>query len=141
MHKSSLFCIVGFWIFILISELIQIPVHIKWIEIKEEQKCGNSNKKPFAMLLTITCSLFFLLILTIQLLLVIAESSKTMPTYLKQISHKFLNSHNMRKYVIAFILFMMSFSCAISSIDMLRVPVNQTNHQHDNILVECSSPK
>ena len=87
--------------------------------------------------------LFFLLIVTIQLLLVIAESSKSMPTYLKQISQKFLNSQNMWKYVIAFPVFMMSLSCAISSIDMLRVPVNPTNHQHDNISVsqvECSSP-
>ena len=108
------------------------------------QHCDSLNTKSFAMLLTITSTLFFLLILTIQLLLIIAEFSKTMTKYLKQISHKFMNSRTMRKYVIAFTVFMMNLSCTISSIDMLRVPVNQTNHQHDNIsvlLVECSSPK
>ena len=128
MYKSSLFCIVGLWIFLLISEIFQIPVHIQWGHILQEK---NKTSQDFPLVATISSTIFYLLVLSIQLFLVITESSKTIPSYLRQISHRYMNSRNMRKYVIAFTVFIMSLSCAVSSMDVLRV--SQSDHSSDNI--------
>ena len=74
MYKSSLFCIVGLWLFMLISEIFQIPVHVQWDQVLQENAYTN-NELP--LLATITSTLFYLLILSTQLFLVISESSKT----------------------------------------------------------------
>jgi len=124
MYKSSVFCIVGVWICVTLSEIAQVPVHVAWVA--ELRPAANSTDAPaavrFGLTMTLASTIFFLLILTFVFLLLIAESSKAMPTNLRQVSHKFLHSRTMRKLVIGFTVFMMSLSCLTSSFDIFHIP-------------------
>jgi len=125
MYKSSVFCIVGVWIFVTLSELAQIPIHLAWISrLQSENPSSTSLSLPvsFGLSFTLASTLLFLFILTFVFLLLIAESSKSMPSNLRQISHKFLHSRNMRKLVIGFTVFVMSLSCLVASFDVLLIP-------------------
>jgi hypothetical protein len=47
--KSSLFCVVGVWILIFLSELLQIPMHLEWYVNNNSNNNDDNNNITFFM--------------------------------------------------------------------------------------------
>ena len=117
-YRSSIFCLTILWIFVLLSEIIQIPNHINQMEKDPSFK--------FGMTMTLTTTIIFIIFLLFQLFLVIAQYSKSIPSVVREISEKFSNCHSIRKFVITFTVFIMVFSCVLSSVDIVQM----VRHHH-----------
>ena len=126
-YRSSIFCLTILWIFVLLSEIIQIPNHIN-------QMKQDPNFK-FGMTMTLTTTVIFIILLLVQLFLVIAQYSKNIPGVVREISEKFSNCHSIRKFVITFTVFIMVFSCVLSSVDIVQM----VRHHHQPSIINSSS--
>lgn len=113
-YRSSIFCLTTLWIIVLISQLLQIPVHL-----------GAMDEDPglkFGLTMTISTTVIFITFLLVQLFIIIAQYGKTLPESVREISLKFSNCQSMRKFVISFTVLMMVLCCSISSLDIARIP-------------------
>ena len=118
-YRSSIFCLTILWTFVLFSEIIQIPNHIN------QMKKDPSLK--FGMTTTLTTTVIFIIFLLVQLFLIVAQYSKSIPGSVREISQKFSDCHSIRKFVITFTVFIMIFACVLSSIDIVQM-VQQINN-------------
>ena len=80
-YRSSIFCLLILWIFVLLSELIQIPNHLAQIQ---------SNKSiKFGLTMTLSTTCIFISFLGMQLFLMVAHYSQHLPIKIRDISEKF----------------------------------------------------
>ena len=119
-YRSSIFCLTILWIFVLLSEIIQIPSHIN-------QMKKNPNLK-FGMTMTLSTTCVFIIFLSVQLFIIIAQYSKSLPSVIRELSQKFSDCQTMPKFVISITVFMMVFSCLISSLDIARIPLSHSSN-------------
>ena len=131
-YRSSIFCLTILWMFVLLSEIIQIPNHIN-------QMKKNPNLK-FGMTMTLSTTCVFIMFLCVQLFIIIAQYSKSLPSVIRELSQKFSDCQTMPKFVISITVFMMVFSCLVSSLDIARMPLslssNSTNLTETEALLE-----
>ena len=113
-YRSSIFCLTILWIFVLLSEIIQIPNHINQMR--------NNPDLKFGMTMTLSTTCVFIVFLCVQLFIIIAQYSKSLPRTIRELSQKFSDCQTMPKFVISITVFMMVFSCIVSALDIVRIP-------------------
>ncbi|TRY71944.1 hypothetical protein TCAL_03937 [Tigriopus californicus] len=113
--KSSLFCLVGAWVLVFISELFQIRLHMKWCQLLPESlpKNGTCNIN-----ITLLCTALITLSLTAGLCLVMFESKLTKS--MKKMSYVLIHNRRRRNTVIFTTFFLMALATALSVIDQVN---------------------
>ena len=125
-YRSSIFCLTILWIIVLLSQLLQIPVHL--------QAMAEDPGLKFGMTMTISTTVIFISFLLVQLFIIIAQYGKTLPESVREISLKFSNCQSMRKFVISFTVLMMVLCCSISSLDIVRIPEPIINNSSSSFI-------
>ena len=128
-YRSSIFCLTILWMFVLLSEIIQIPNHIN-------QMKKNPNLK-FGMTMTLSTTCVFIIFLCVQLFIIIAQYSKSLPSTIRELSQKFSDCQTMPKFVISITVFMMVFSCLVSSLDIARIPSSLSSNSTNTTETEA----
>ncbi|XP_071744733.1 adenylyl cyclase 78C isoform X2 [Lepeophtheirus salmonis] len=116
--KSSLFCVVGVWLLVFVSELFQIQVHFEWCNLypnlrQDYWKC-NIN-------LTIIATAGVTMFLGISLGFVLAENALLVPRTAKKLSYTLVHNRIKRNSVIFITFLFMCLSTALSVIDLINL--------------------
>ena len=88
------------------------------------------------MSLTLCCSCVFISFLLVQLFLVVAQYSKTVPRGIREVSEKLSSCPRTRKLVITFTVVIMVIAQLLSSLDILRL-LHQPGSQ-DSYIIQSS---
>ena len=96
----------------------------------------NPNLK-FGMTMTLSTTCVFIIFLCVQLFIIIAQYSKSLPSTIRELSQKFSDCQTMPKFVISITVFMMVFSCLVSSLDIARIPSSLSSNSTNTTETEA----
>ena len=105
-YRSSIFSLTILWIFVFVSQLFEIPNHLR--------------RDHFGLTFSLVSGSVFLCFLLAQLVVVVAQYSPAVSKRIRDISDKFSNCQKTRKIVITFTVIMMVGACTVSSLDIVR---------------------
>ena len=105
-YRSSIFSLTILWIFVFVSQLFEIPNHLR--------------RDHFGLTFSLVSGSVFLCFLLAQLVVVVAQYSPAVSKRIRDISDKFSNCQKTRKIVITFTVIMMLGACTVSSLDIVR---------------------
>ena len=92
-YRSSIFCLAILWLLVLISEVLQVPNHIK--------KLHEYPYLKFGMTMTLSTTSVFIIFLSSQLFIIVAQYSKSIPSVIREMSQKFSSCPGLPRLVVS----------------------------------------